>query len=184
MSLSPQHSTLTSPPCMSLSPQPSTSSTSPPYMALSPQHSPLTSLPYVSLSPPPATSSISTPYMSLSPQPSTSSTSAPYMFLSSQPGTPSTHFPINPSSTSNSPLSSKENFTGTPSRASRIRCPFPDCSSIFSRYISLHGHIESHHMVAIDYKESVNQLMRPLLLLPNLSAASNGKKVPHLCAIQ
>ncbi|XP_026482094.1 mucin-7-like [Ctenocephalides felis] len=87
MSLSPQHSTLTSPPCMSLSPQPSTSSTSPPYMALSPQHSPLTSPPYVFLSPPPATSSISTPYMSLSPQPTTSSTSAPYISLSPQHST-------------------------------------------------------------------------------------------------
>ncbi|XP_026464755.1 gastrula zinc finger protein xFG20-1-like [Ctenocephalides felis] len=80
-----------------------------------------------------------------------------HVSLSPHPCTSSTKVQIHTPPIPSSPISTKENFIGTPSRKSRIRCPLPPCSSVFSRYTGLYDHIEFYHKTTIDYEQFVFQ---------------------------
>ncbi|XP_026479228.1 uncharacterized protein LOC113385593 [Ctenocephalides felis] len=81
----------------------------------------------------------------------------PHVSLSPHPCTSSTKVQIHTPPIPSSPISSKENFKGSPSKKTRIRCPFAPCSSVFSRYTGLYDHIEFYHKTTIDYEQFVFQ---------------------------
>ncbi|XP_026469761.1 uncharacterized protein LOC113373696 [Ctenocephalides felis] len=102
------------------------------------------------------TTCLTSPYNLLSPT-SDPLHKHPHVSLLPHPCTSSIKVQIHTPPIPCSPISTKENFTGTPSRKSRIRCPLPPCSSVFSRYTGLYDHIEFYHKTTIDYEQFVFQ---------------------------